>query len=206
VISLNPQNGPPGGYGERFTPADYWNLWRRHNWDHWYPKFFGPLTEVAGLALDGTTPATEDDQKELATNRMVFVELCPYASSEFSVEWDQLLELCHTDLGFFVAERFNATLLNEAQPGVVLINGNSSRSVFEERHKDRLNGWIKRRYVSEAAPQKQLHHWEGTYRTTAGTDLPVVGFPFLSTARGFNGHVECQQLGRKIRDFVGGSH
>ncbi|MGH2363302.1 MAG: hypothetical protein ACRDHX_01460 [Chloroflexota bacterium] len=26
VISLNPQNGPPGGYGSGFSPDEYWTV------------------------------------------------------------------------------------------------------------------------------------------------------------------------------------
>jgi len=145
-----------------------------------------------------------EGQPEFATGRMVFVELCPYASGTFSLMTDQLAELAGTDFGFELAGRFAQTLLEEAEPALVLVNGNAAVDAFERLNADRLN-WQDVGYESKFKEHKRLPHRQGRYRGADGRHIPVAGFPFLKTARGHNGAVEYQQLGSLIRQFIDGS-
>src|SRR5690348_5845721 len=100
VMSLNHQKGPPDGYGGPFSPQQYWDFWRRHNATYGWVPFLGPLVHVAALALGHDLPASVEEQRLYATERMVFVELCPYASSRFTIAWRDVLRLAQTDPGF----------------------------------------------------------------------------------------------------------
>ena len=75
VVSLNHQMGE---YPNPPTAGNYWEFCRLHNQNHWYAGFFRPLVRVAATYLGKTVAA--DEEPEFASRRMVFVELCPYAS------------------------------------------------------------------------------------------------------------------------------
>ena len=202
VVSLNPQLGPPEGYVVDHSPDAYWQFWRMHNktFPLWGP-FFNPLVRVAAISLGEEPPSSAEGYQDVATNRMVFVELCPYASSHFTLSWEQVVELADTDLGFARAADFVRILLEEAEPAVVLVNGNPSMWAFEARHRDRLQ-WGEVRYESSFKPGKRLHHWQGLYRVDGERRVPAVGFPFLSKARTHNAVVEYEQLGTSICEFL----
>ena len=79
VVSLNHQMGT---YRDPPTEENYWEFCRLHNQKHWYPRFFRPLVRLAATCLGETVAA--DAEPEFASRRMVFVELCPYASQRFN--------------------------------------------------------------------------------------------------------------------------
>src|SRR4051794_18528744 len=57
VLSLNYQLAGPDAYGSAFTPESFWQLWRSHNRQYWYARFFRPLVQVASLALGKSIPS-----------------------------------------------------------------------------------------------------------------------------------------------------
>lgn len=202
VVSLNPGKPPAGFYGEELRRDNGWDFWRRHNegkW--WYARFFKPLAQLAAHALNeellpGTEPA-------FATERMVFIELCPYASGQFALSESTLLELAHVDSGFKIAQRIRDLLIEEARPGFVLVNGAAAVRDFELVGSNHLQ-WETARYTSEEGlfrgQPKRLWHKQGFYETSAGR-IPIAGFPFLKKAGTHNSLAEIASLGRELRDW-----
>lgn len=94
VISLNHYANPDArealdGYASaEHTPDTYWDYCRRYNTKHWYPRFFGPLARVAAAGLGEAL--TREQEPTFATNRMIFVEICPYGSKRFSLPWEAI--------------------------------------------------------------------------------------------------------------------
>jgi len=194
VVSLNHQLDPNPPH----SATELWDRARFHNRVHWYPRFFSPLVRVACAALDESVP---EDESEYATTRMVFVELCPYASRQFSLSPEQVAELAATDPGFEVAAKVRQLLLQEAEPALVLVNGSRSVESFESVAKDQLDGWRELVYASVDSEKRRLRQWHGLLLTSAGK-IPVVGFPFLRTVRSHNSYTEIRQLGELARVFV----
>jgi len=199
VISLNPQLGRPEGYDVVETPDAYWRFWRTFNSDYglwlWGP-FFNPLVRVASKALGEELPA---NFQKFATNRMIFTEVCPYASRSFSLAPNDVARLAESDIGFIISAGFTRILLEQAEPGIVLVNGNPSTGLFDERRKARLD-WEEVQY--QAAGQRNLHHRQGWYTGPTGSPIAMVGFPFLGRPNSHNGNADYEQLGMRIRDFV----
>lgn len=197
AISLNPHTPAPGKYEGGHTPEFYWNLWRTHNRDFfWYPRFYAPLARVAAAALGEELP--RDQEPDFATTRMVFTDLCPYASRQFALRPDQAADLVANDRGFKTMAEINRLLIEQAQPAVVLVNGKDSMRAMEAVYRGKLS-WREHRYPSEDNPTKILRHLQGVLDLGAGP-VPVVGFPFLRKPQTHNANVEIEQLGRCIRE------
>jgi hypothetical protein len=202
VVSLNPGKPPAGFYGNELRRDNGWDFWRRHNegkW--WYARFFKPLAQLAAYALnEELPPGTESG---FATERMVFVELCPYASGQFAFPEQTLVELANSDPGFKIAQRVRDLLIEQARPGFVLVNGAPAVRDFELVGGDYLQ-WETVRYTSGEGlfrgQPKRLRHKQGSYATTAGP-IPIAGFPFLMKAGTHNSHAEIATLGRALRDW-----
>ena len=195
VVSLNHQVGT---YRDPPTEESYWEFCRLHNQKHWYPRFFRPLVRVAATCLGETVAA--DEEPEFASRRMVFVELCPYASQGFSLPTPVVEELARSETGFQTAAQITAILIDEARPHLLLVNGASALANFHALYGPRLAEWDKRAYASASSGRK-LWHEQGILRGPAG-DLPVIGFPFLKKPRTHNSNVEIDQLGTAGREFV----
>ena len=120
VISLNHQVGT---YLDPPTEENYWEFCRLHNQNHWYPRFFRPLVRVAATCLGETVAA--DEEPEFTSRRMVFVELCPYASRRFNLATSRVEELTRSESGFQTAAQITAVLIDEARPHLLLVNGAS---------------------------------------------------------------------------------
>ena len=118
VVSLNHQMGT---YRDPPTEENYWEFCRLHNQKHWYPRFFRPLVRLAATCLGETVAA--DEEPEFASRRMVFVELCPYASRRFNLTTSKVEELARSESGFQTAAQTTAILLAEARPHLLLVNG-----------------------------------------------------------------------------------
>jgi hypothetical protein len=195
VVSLNPQLAE-----EKYAPAasELWRFWRTHNRKFWYWRFFRPLVQLASQVLgEATAPA---DEPEYATTRMVFVELCPYASRSFQLTAEQVTELERTDPGFQTAAKFRDILIEKGQPALILLNGAATLATFEAIYHDRLDDWHELAYRSPDSENRNLWHWQGFLRQTSGR-IPVVGFPFLRTRRSHNSNAEIQRLGAMARQL-----
>lgn len=202
---MNPAKPPPGYYGRALTRDSAWDFWRTHNREWWYWRFFRPLVRVAAAAL-GESVATQAEPA-YATERMVFVELCPYASRRFVLSPKTVAELTATDPGFRTAARVRRLLIDQGHPALVLVNGRAAVADFELVEQDRL-AWDEVRYDSVDGPgprgkRKQLWHKQGLYGADIeATSVPVVGFPFLKKPMSHNSNAEIEQLGERIRQFL----
>ena len=199
VISLNPSLAREGEHDHVREREQWWRLWLEFNRDHWYPTFFRPIVRLAVAAIG--EPVPEVEYPDFATDRMIFVELCPYASHEFSIEREILAELVESDRGFRVAEEVASILVREAKPALILVNGASAMEHFERRHARDLR-WTMRSYTSPDRKDVMLRHREGYHTGTA--EIPVLGFPFLRTPRSHNTTAELAELARRARAFVSG--
>ena len=195
VVSLNHQMG---AYRDPPTEENYWEFCRLHNQKHWYPRFFRPLVRLAATCLGETVAA--DEEPEFASRRMVFVELCPYASQRFNLPSLMVEELARSETGFQTAAEITAILLKEARPHLLLVNGASALANFHALYGPHLAVWESRTYASATSGRK-LWHCQGILRWL-GHDLPIVGFPFLRTPRTHNSHAEIDQIGTAGREFV----
>ena len=200
VISLNHQKGPPEGYPGPFSPQQYWDFWRRHNVVYGWLPFLSPLIHVVAPAMGDAVPEAAGEQRLYATDRMVFVELCPYASSRFTVAWRDVLLLSRTDPGFMRAAEVFKLLIEGAEPGLIIAHGNPCVWIMDDVHRHHLM-WSEVEYVSAAREGKRLHHKQGLIRLNGGNTLPIIGLPFLGRARSHNGYAEYAQLGGMLRAF-----
>ncbi len=157
VVSLNHQINPEkidaGAYDRDhgFTPDTYWNYWRRINSTSFYRDFFGPLARVAAGGLG--EQLTKDQEPAFATDRMIFVEICPYGSHRFRLPRQVIAELLAEDLGFQLAARVNHIMMERGHPAIVLVNGGGAIATFEILYGDQLN-WRTIRYDSVHAPRE----------------------------------------------------
>lgn len=184
----------------RYTSQTYWDHWRWLNRDWWQPRFYRPLVRLASAALGVEVDA--DREAEFATTRMVFVELCPYASRRFGLSADALGQLARDDIGFRLSTEVRRVLIDKAEPALVMVNGVAGLKAIAELEDARLE-LLERRYPSVSRPQKQLWHEEGHYATDSRS-VPVVGFPFLRKPQTHNSYAEIDQLGAMARALVAG--
>ena len=204
VVSLNPGKPPAEFYGGELRRDNAWDFWRRHNsgkW--WYWRFFRPLVRVAALALD--EEVARETEPNFATERMVFVELCPYASRRFALPAETVAELSRSDPGFRTAARVRRILIEQGQPALVLVNGTAAVRDAEVVDADRLR-WLEVCYesadgTSRRGRPKRLWHKQGVYDAPR-CPVPVVGFPFLKKPATHNSNAEIEQLGQLIRAFL----
>lgn len=137
---------------------------------------------------------------EFATSRMCFIEICPYASGAFGAEHAELIGQLEGDTGFKLNSRFREEIVGNGQPAVILANGNRVVEDFEKV--DGQVSWTSKRYASEDEQVALLRWSPGTYQLPSGSNVPIVGFPFLNKAKSANSHGEYGQLGRKIERFL----
>lgn len=186
------------------SPEDaWWHQRRRMNSERWYGQFFSPLARVAAAALEENV--AREDESEFATNRMVFVEICPYVSKRFALGWPIVAELLQSDLGFQLASQVNRLLVQEGDPALVMVNGSSAISMFEHLYGGDLQ-WREMLYDSCDAPRqgrkpKRLRHYCGAL-CFAGRRIPVVGFPFLRTPATHNSNAEVALLGSQALQCI----
>ena len=131
---------------------------------------------------------------------MVFLELCPYVSHRFKLGSETVNELSRTDDGFQVASTLRKTLIGDANPALVLVNGIRAMEDFKRIHRKGLT-WSDHSYPSIDRPSTTLWHKRGAYRTPSGAVVPVIGFPFLRKPKTHNSNNELQQLGASIAAF-----
>ncbi len=116
-MSLNHQL--PGRMATGVTSGTLWDLQRFHDREHWYESFNGPLARVAAMAM-GINPG-DVHLATFAADHVVFTELCPYASKSFGLDPTSIAELVSSDAAFQTAARIRTTLLDHAQPALVLV-------------------------------------------------------------------------------------
>lgn len=212
VISLNPRLNPRSHTAQdwyrdqRFTPDTYWEHWRQFNTQHWYPRFFSPLANLAAGALG--IVVEPQAVPRFATDQMLFVELCPYGSQKFGLSRQAVEDLVGSEPGFKIAAEVRRILIEQGQPALILINGTEAVKDFESVESERIElNTVRYESVDEPArgkKRKPLWHKQGYY-LAMGRRIPLVGFPFLRGARTHNSHAERRQLESHIREFLGGA-
>jgi hypothetical protein len=203
VISLNPavDTERPKWYEKsNFDPDFYWHHWRTHNRRFFYVQFFRPLVKLAKFAFE--SEAAELDEKEFATTKMCFAEICPYAASQFTLDGEVVRRLLAEDEGFRIASEFRRILLEKGQPRVVFLNGQRAMKTYAETGL-LSSPWAQKQYNSEHTRGKTLEHSEGSLNT-GGRPVPVFGFQFLRRRGGIshNAYAEIDQLGKYVRQAV----
>ena len=195
VISLNHQLS-----GNSKVPSwdGYWDYCRTHVAEPFYARFFRPLVRLASLSMGESVSTTREG--EYAVTRMVFTELCPYASRRFSIPPNHLASLLATDRGCVIASEMTDFLLTHGLPALVLVNGLAATEQFENHNRERL-AWSKKKYASESRMGKTLWHKQG-WLAGRGLRIPVVGFPFLRTPASHNFYKEIDQLAVRVEALV----
>jgi hypothetical protein len=197
VFSLNPKRDTDVSWYEQREPwtRDSWWDAQLHWLDYgWNTTFHPPLARLAGRLLG--QPAEGFQPRSFASQHLVFMELCPYASDDWRMDPDTLRELCHSDIGFTTEEEMVRIMTADAEPALILVNGISAVENFERVYAGQM-GWTEVRYSSEDKPGKMLRHWEGTF-IDDGKRIPLFGFPFLPNRRGYNSRLEQDQLASKL--------
>jgi hypothetical protein len=197
VFALNPRTDPDLDFYESrlWTSDGFWEYqttWLRYWWNR---SFHGPLARLA-MSVLGSAPASESP-REFAAERMVFAELCPYASERFALGNDVLLRLYGADIGFQIEARMTEIMLRDGKPSLVLVNGNEAVAKFEATHGTDLV-WRELRYESGTKPGKMLWHRQGAL-TVDGRAIRIAGFPFLRKPATHNSNTEIEQLAERIR-------
>jgi hypothetical protein len=193
VISLNHQRcdevAPP--------PGEYWDWCRGHLRTSPNTHFFTPLVKVASTALAHEFP--DQGIWEYAATRMIFIELCPFASTDFSLDAKAVVTLRKT-IAMKTAATFREILLHAACPALVLVNGIRAVESFTDDYESQLEAWVQVAYASPDHHEKKLRHWQGVL--SSDIRIPVVGFPFLRTPKSHNSHAEIDHLVMRIANFI----
>ena len=196
VISLNQaQHDAGGGY----TPQTFWDHWRWLNTDDWYPRFYRPFARLAAKALG--LEVSREQEPEFTTTSVVFIEFCPYSSGRFALSGEDLIRLNAQDRGFQTASLVRRTLIDEASPALVMVNGRAGLDAMEHIEAGRLKLGERHVYRSVSRPEKRLWHREG-HLTAGDGSVPLIGFPFLRTRVTHNSYREIDQLGDRARALV----
>jgi hypothetical protein len=206
VISLNHQL--MNEEDREKPPANFWDFCQTGvGTPNFYTRFYRPLIQVASAI--GAEPV-EPSETEYARRKMVFVELCPYASQRFRLDPMEFAEFVREDRGCQLQAEVVRVLIDQAQPRVILLNGNQTIEDFglvygqEFVRREDGNFWATDRYESAHKPQKFLWHLYGSLETSWGL-CPVVAFPFLRTMSSHNANTEIGQLGTRARKHLYGS-
>ncbi len=204
VISLNPKRTKPGYYGNRLTRESYIDFWRRHNTDCWSRNFFPPLARIGSQILGEGFTRDEEHLKRVATERMIFVEICPYASVQWDIKSETFQFLVANDIGFRIKREVRNILMQHGQPLAILVNGKPAIDDMENYYTQDLI-WHQKLYESPGrllgGMQKQLKHKEGLLRFGVRT-IPIVGFGFLRNAKTHNADEEIELLATKATSFL----
>ena len=184
---------------QRYTRQTYWDHWRWLNRNWWHPGFYGrPVRLAAGAMGADVGSGTEP---EFATTRMVFVELCPYASRGWPFSGEDVRRLTATDLGFRLATRVRELLIEGGRPALIAVNGRDAIGGLEHAHGSKVHLAGRRSYASVHRPERTLWHSEGYYRA-GDARVPLLAFPFLGKPRTHNAYVEVDQLAAAARALI----
>lgn len=174
VVSLNPHIDPTDTslHGTSFSAQGWWDYWREFNRTsaHWKGQFFPRLVKLAARCLDEDAPA---NMNEFAATRMLFIELCPYASPSFSGwSWSTVKRVAEQDVGFATARLIRQTVFEHGRPRLVLCNGRYAAWDVKDQQCPEMEQ-VEVRLSRGAGPAVRL--WRGTFRSRSGA-FPVIGF------------------------------
>ena len=206
VVSLNQAYRPDDEWhlAQHYTAQTYWDHWRDCE-RHWMSAraFYRAYVLFAAATL-GVKLVTDEDEADFAARSLVFLELCPYSSRTFRIGASDLARLAAEDRGFRIATDVRWTLIREARPALVALNGLPCMATLEQIEAAQLSLGEPRSYESVSRRGRALWHREGRYLPEGRRParVPVVGFPFLRKPRTHNSYDEIRQLGRYARALV----
>ena len=207
IISINPKIDATDTdrmqeYLDRaFTPDTYWDECRLfQETRHWNQGFVSAFARLAAMGLGEDPPTGERALRRFATDRILFVEACPYASDGSPLDEKLTVLLSHTDPGFKIAADVRRQLIERGRPRFFLVNGIPAGKALESTDRGRIH--VERQgYVSVDGNRRW--HTIGRSATPSG-DVPFVGFPFLRRSNTHNSLTERDELGKRIAAYVTG--
>ena len=178
VVSLNPALAAPGHYDDTLASEDAWRFWLNHNLDpgHWNRRsgFFPRLVEVASAAFGAGSAML--DRPTFATQQMLFLEFCPYASKSFmSKPWEEIQAIADGDVGFAVNRQIRSIVFTHGCPKLILVNG---RCAVHDVNDYQRPDWEDQPGRHPDAPGKTMTLRQGVVRPWEQT-IPILGFDFL---------------------------
>lgn len=177
VVSINPYIDPEELplYHDDGSPEAWWNHWCTFNQHpaNWGKSHFFP--EMVQLAAEACGEPLPSDLHDFATNRMLFVEFCPYASQGFKgSDWLRWKEVAARDTGFDTARRIRQLLFDYGQPKLVLCNGKFPTYDVKDQQFGVSN--LKRKCIERNdLLGTVLNVYHGHYQPVLGAPFPVVG-------------------------------
>ncbi|MYA20228.1 MAG: hypothetical protein F4Z25_08215 [Chloroflexi bacterium] len=195
VISLNQKRN---NAGEGHNPKSYWDHWRCLHRKHWYKRFYRPRVRPAATALG--IEITPEEEPGFATNSVIFVEMCPYASDKSRFSGKDFIRLTQEDPGFQTAADVWRILIEEASPALIMVNGVPAIEALEHLDRDRLTLGECHTYQSVTTPTKRLWHREGHF-TTREHAVPAIAFPFRSPKAHYS-YCDIGRLGDRAQVLV----
>jgi len=198
VVSLNPHIDPNDTSLDRyaFSPQAWWDFWRGYNLgDRWKGAFFPRLTRLAAACLGESLP-TKESIKRFASERILFVEFCPYASERFTIgNWSAAKYVADNDkLGFTAAREIRQAIFDRGQPALVLCNGKFATYDV----KDHQCGHMERVRITALDDERLSMSIWSAFFSSAGRTFPVVGFNQLGR-RGSSPAIEAALIERFVR-------
>lgn len=180
VVSLNPHINPRDRrYHLRdFTAQEWWDHWRSFNRSpsNWSGQFFPRLVNLAARSLGEEAPTLPEAVHRFATERMLFIEFCPYASAGFAgMSWPRWQEVAREDIGFQLKRDVRQIAFDHGQPSLVLCNGQMAAYDVKTQQFD-----VDNMYDLELAlpdhPERTMRVFSSVYRPKVGDPFPVLGF------------------------------
>ncbi len=201
VVSLNPARPSPQHYAGR-TGDDSWAFWCEHNLDSSFwnksTKFFPRLAELARRALPRYASTLDDES--IASDHMLFLEFCPYASTKYPFEvWDRAYgakSLADSDIGFAINRQIRHLAFHHGQPLIALIQGGHARSDIEDFQCPGLSK------PTSTVDLSGLRVSSGRYDGWHG-QVPILGFPFFSAPTKLKIEDRLELLGTEIERLTG---
>lgn len=179
VVSLNPAMPSPSHY-KGVDRENSWRFWCEHNrdssrWDN-KTKFFPRLVNIARLALPQHIAELNDET--IASDHMLFLEFCPYASASYPFKrWGGqggALQLAHGDIGFALNRQIRHIAFLEGKPLLAIVQGEHARNDVRDLQCPRISNAISN---VEGIPFKIS---TGFFEGYGHARVPIVSFPFLS--------------------------
>lgn len=200
AVSLNPASPSPDHYGD-YESSNSWDFWRNHNRDsnHWNnrTKFFPRLAELARTALPA--PASDFDNETIASDYMLFLEFCPYASQSYPFDkWDKLggaQGVADSDVGFAINRQIRQIAFLHGQPLLALVQGGHSRNDV----KDFQSPYMTEKVIGEG--DEQLNVWTGEFHGANGS-VPILSFPFFTAPTSLKLEIRMNLLKSEIQNLL----
>jgi hypothetical protein len=204
VLSLNPRIDSADiatmekYRAQKITPLRWREYLQRFNLGpDRYPRFTRPLAQLALYGMD----EIEDDYAMFATERMVFMELCPYSSHDFQLGSHEVEKLSMTDPGFITVAWMRDLLIAERMPRFILVNGAGAVDALNALGADRPD-WERKTFPSLFSTNPDNTAKELWIQIGAFKSVPIVGFCQLNSRNGHQALPDRKRLKNLVRTHV----